>query len=80
MDVEEALRERITTLCTEKNLTINALATQAGMPRSTLKSIIYGDSKNTGIVTIQLICDAFNITLAEFFESDSFKNLDPIKD
>ena len=80
MDVEDALRERITNLCKENNLTVNALAIKAGMPRSTLKSILYGDSKNTGIVTIQLICDALNITISDFFDDDAFRNLDPIKD
>ncbi len=80
MELEKALRDRIMHLCEENHITINALATRAGMPRSTLKSIIYGDSKNTGIATIQLICDALNISLSEFFDDDLFRNLDPIKD
>ncbi len=80
MDLEKALSKRILKLCEKNNITVNALATRAGMPRSTLKSIIYGKSKNTGIVTIQLICDALDISLSDFFADDLFKNLDPIRD
>ena len=42
----------------------------------TLKSIIYGKSKNPGVVTIKILCDAFEITLAEFFDTDLFNNLE----
>ena len=80
MSIEDALKLRIEELCEEKGLTINALAAMAGMPRSTLKNIMYGTSKNTGIVTIQLLCDALGISIIDFFTCDLFKQIDPIKD
>ncbi len=80
MDIESAVRRRIKDLCNTHNLTINALSVQAGMPRSTLKNIVYGTSKNTGVVTIQLICDALNISISEFFDDDIFRNVEQIKD
>ncbi len=80
MGIEDAVKQRIINLCAENNITINALAARAGIHRSTLKNIIYGTSKNTGIVTIQLICDAFGMTVLEFFEDDIFKNVDTVKD
>ena len=80
MDIEEAVKQRILDLCKEYDLTINALSVKAGMPRSTLKNIIYGTSKNTGIITIQLVCDALGISICDFFSDDMFKNIDPVKD
>jgi transcriptional regulator with XRE-family HTH domain len=80
MGIEDAVRQRIIRLCNENNITINALSARAGMPRSTLKNVIYGTSKNTGIVTIQLLCDALGITINDFFNDELFKNIDPVKD
>lgn len=80
MGIEDAVKQRIIDLCAENKITINALAAKAGMPRSSLKNIIYGTSKNTGIVTIHLLCDALGITIIEFFEDDLFKNIDVTKD
>ena len=76
MKIQEALVARVFELCEERNVTINGLATSAGIAPSTLKSIIYGISKNPGVVTIKILCDAFEITLAEFFDTDLFNNLE----
>ena len=46
MKIQEALVARVFELCEERNVTINGLATSAGIAPSTLKSIIYGKSKN----------------------------------
>lgn len=52
------------------------MAYNAGMPASTLKNIMNGNSKNTGIVTIKVICDGLNIPLDEFFHSGLFRDLE----
>ncbi|MBE5830947.1 MAG: helix-turn-helix transcriptional regulator [Butyrivibrio sp.] len=80
MDIESAVKIRIQNLCIEHCITINALSTRAGMPRSTLKNIMYGTSKNTGIVTIQLVCDALDISIIDFFEDPIFENIDTVND
>lgn len=59
---------RITTLCTEHNISINELAKRSKVPPSTIKNILNGSSKNPGIVTIKKLCDGLGITLQEFFE------------
>lgn len=60
--------ERIQELCIERNISINHLATICNIPPSTIKNIIYGDSKNVGIVTINKICQGLNVPLANFFD------------
>ena len=42
----KAVKNRILELCEQKDLTINALATESGLPPSSIKNILYGKSKN----------------------------------
>ena len=76
MKVQEAVVRRIRRLCAERNMKISQLAYSAGMPASTLKNIMNGTSKNTGIVTIKVICDGLDMPLDEFFHSGLFHELE----
>ncbi len=76
MDTYIVVRNRLLKLCEEKHYTINKLATQSGVAPSTVKNILYGKSKNPGIVTIKILCDGLGISLAEFFSSEEFENLE----
>lgn len=76
MKTQEAVVCRIRELCEERNMKVSRLAYHAGMPPSTLKNIMNGNSKNTGIVTIKLICDGLNIPLDAFFHSGLFHDLE----
>lgn len=76
MDTMTAIRGRILQLCEERNLTINKLATICALPLSSVKSILYGNSQNPKILTIKLICDGLDITLAEFFDTPEFNSLE----
>ena len=57
-------------------MTLNKLANVSAIPPSSLKNILYGKSRNPGIVTIKMICDGFGITLAEFFSTPEFDALE----
>ncbi|MCI8972004.1 MAG: helix-turn-helix transcriptional regulator [Lachnospiraceae bacterium] len=76
MKTQEAVVRRIKGLCKERNLNISQLAYCAGMPPSTLKNVMNGNSKNTGIVTIKIICDGLDVSLEEFFHSGLFSVLE----
>ncbi|MCL2580779.1 MAG: helix-turn-helix transcriptional regulator [Oscillospiraceae bacterium] len=76
MDTREAVQNRIIELCTAKRWPINAVANYSGVPPSTMKNIVGGQSKNPGIVTIKKICDGLEISLTEFFDTDTFRNLE----
>lgn len=76
MDTKTAVKNRILELCNEKNITLNHLARLSAVPPSTIKNIIYGVSKNPGVVTIKMLCDGFNISLFDFFNTETFKNLE----
>jgi len=49
---------------------------RAELPPSTVKNIIYGKSKNPGVVTLKMLCDGLGVTLSEFFETSDFNNCD----
>ncbi len=74
MGVCDLVVRRIYELCNSRNITPNALSYISGVSQSTIKSILNGESKNPGIATIIKLCDGFNITLDEFFNTDYFKN------
>lgn len=76
MDTRKAVSIRIQQLCAEKGCNINALARRAAVPPSTLKSILYGDSRNPGIVTIKLLCDGLGVSLYDFFDAPAFRSLE----
>ena len=76
MNTNVEVKNRILALCEEKGMTINKLATESGLSPSSLKNILYGKSKNPGIITLKMICDGFGISLYEFFNTESFKMIE----
>lgn len=76
MDTYEAVKSRILQLCEEKRFTIHRLAIESGVSPSSVKNILYGKSKNPGVVTIKMLCDGLGITLAEFFDTKAFNELE----
>ncbi len=76
MKVYNAVAIRIEELCAERKITVNGLSHLSGVHPSTIKSIIYGASKNPGIATIKMLCDGLEITLEDFFRSEIFNSLE----
>lgn len=76
MDTREAIARRIKQLCKERELTPNGLSNLAAVPQATIKSILNGESKNPGTVTIKKLCDGLEITLGEFFSTPEFDALE----
>lgn len=76
MNTHEAVAARILDLCKARGITPNGLSNIAAVPQATIKSILNGESKNTGIITIKKLCDGFEITLGEFFSTPDFDALE----
>lgn len=76
MDTREAIAKRIMCLCKERGLTPNKLSTISAVPQATIKSILNGESKNPGTVTIKKLCDGLEITLGDFFGTPEFDTLE----
>ena len=72
INTQELVAVRIRQLCELHKLTPNRLATLSAVPQSTVKSILHGESKNPGIITIKKLCDGLEIGLPEFFDTPEF--------
>ena len=76
MDTYTTVKNRLLVLCEQHDMSIHKLATESAVAPSTIKNILYGKSKNPGIVTLKMLCDGLGITLIEFFDTPEFKNLE----
>lgn len=76
MNISEAVRLRILELCREHLITVNKLSIICGITQSTLSNITNRTIKNPTVATVKKICDGLEITMAEFFTSPIFDNLE----
>lgn len=76
MGVYNVVVYRINELIKERNITPNGLSYLSGVSQSTIKSILNGESKNPGIVTIKKLCDGLEISIVDFFNTDDFAKLE----
>lgn len=75
MTTSEAIVKRLTELCIERNITVSRRCAFAGATQSTVNDILNGVTKNPGIITLKKLCDALDMTLSEFFDTDYFNSL-----
>ena len=76
MDTYTTVKNRLLVLLEEKHMSIHKLAMESAVPPSTIKNILYGKSKNPGIVTLKILCDGLGISLIEFFDTAEFHSLE----
>lgn len=76
MNINEATRKRIRDLCAEREITPNALSYICGVSQSTIKSILNSESKSPKVETIKKLCDGLEITIAQFFDTETFNSLE----
>lgn len=66
MEFRDAISIELLRGCRDRGLSLPALARVAGVPLSTLKNIVGGNSANPGILTLAALCDGLGVDLAEF--------------
>ena len=69
MRVEEYIATRVKELCVKHKVTKYRLSQLTGMSQTALGNIMNMKSMPT-VLTLQKICDAFGITLAQFFAGE----------
>lgn len=70
MDVIEKLRE----MMKERSWSEYRLAKESHLPQSTIANIFHRDTLPS-IPTLKIICDAFGITLSQFFSEESISTV-----
>ncbi len=68
MDYSELFVARIRSLCNERGISINRLATMSNINQSTLDNIVRGITKNPRVMTLHKVANTFGMTLAEFLD------------
>ena len=76
MSVKDEVVKRFKSICTERNIKTNELATLSGVTPSTVYSMLDAGRREISITTIKKLCDGLDITLGEFFSTDEFDALE----
>lgn len=76
MGFGDVIIARLYELCTQRNITINKLCELSAVPQSTVNNFINGKTHNIGILTLKKLIDGFGISVSDFFDTDSFRNLE----
>ena len=76
MAVKDMVVQRFQTLCKEKDIKPNELATLSGVTPSTVYSMMDARRRDVSIVTIKKLCDGLEITLGDFFSTPEFEMLE----
>ncbi len=79
MTLMQAVSVRLTQLLQEKNMTLNQLFLQSGVPKSTICNVLGCSYSSVKLRVLHEMCQGLSIELAEFFASPLFKeeNLEP---
>lgn len=72
----EAVKNRIIKLLRENNMSINKVCSQGNLTTSTLNTMLNNKSEYCSVRTLQKFCQGLEISLYDFFNDESFKNLD----
>lgn len=75
LSLEQAIRKRILNLAKERHITINKVSMLSGMPHTTLLLFMNGETHDPRISTLLHVCEAFDISLKEFFTDKLFSDV-----
>lgn len=76
MSVKDAVVNRFLEICNEKKITLNELATRSGVTPSSVYSMADVRRREISITLIKKLCDGLEITLGEFFSTNSFDTIE----
>lgn len=68
MTYSQAIIQRLTKLCSERNITINKLATLSGITQSTVDNLMRGKTKNPKLKTLHKLAIGLNMTISELLD------------
>ena len=63
-------------MCEERGITINRLATLSAVTQSTVSDFMRGSTQNIGIITLKKLIDGLDLSITEFFDTETFRSLE----
>ena len=76
MNISDAVAESLNSLCEERGITINRLATLSAVTQSTVSDFMRGSTQNIGIITLKKLIDGLDLSITEFFDTETFRSLE----
>ena len=76
VSVKDAVAERFASLCRERGIKTNELATLSGVTPSTVYSMLDARRRDVSVVTVKKLCDGLSLSLGEFFSTPEFDALE----
>lgn len=76
MGVKDAVTARFESICRERSMTINELASRSGVTPSSVYSMLDPSRRNISIVLIKKLCDGLDLPLNQFFDGEEFDTLE----
>ena len=74
-ELSHTIKLRIQALAKEQGMSLYQLSQISGMTQSTVNNLMNRETSSPTIATIKRLCDGLGITLAEFFDTDDFTEL-----
>jgi len=68
MTYSDAIIKRLNALCKERNITVNKLATLAGLNQATVRDLMIGNSKVPKLDTLHRIATGLDMTVSELLD------------
>lgn len=68
MTYSDVIMKRLNNLCSERNITVNKLATLSGITQSTVDNIMRGSTKNPKLKTLHKLSVGLGMTISEFLD------------
>ena len=78
MNLDEAIRKRITEIIDEKKISLTNLCLISNLTPSTVFDFMYKNTKTPNTITIKKICYGAGITLKDFYDREYFNNFDDV--
>ncbi|MGX7245061.1 helix-turn-helix domain-containing protein [Enterococcus quebecensis] len=74
MTYSDVIRLRLNNLCSERNISINKLATLSGITQSTVDNIMKGKTKNPKLKTLHKLAMGLDMTVSELLDFPEMNN------
>lgn len=68
MTYSDVIIKRLTTLCKERKITINKLATLSGITQSTVENLMKGKTRNPKLKTLHKLAIGLDMTVSELLD------------
>lgn len=68
MTYSDAIIKRLSDLCSERNITINKLASLSGITQSTVDNLMKGKTKNPKLKTLHKLATGLNMTVSQLLD------------